>query len=156
MSGRNPPVDQAGDHGDAEAVGRQKRLRRAVAASLCGSILHARNSGLFGTVGTAKGLVLGLNPVADDAAAAMRAPWRHALNCTFETVECHATRTLSDNHRLVIVVSTHVTRRHMSHLSALKRPPFSRLKSANQCGRLSAFRLYRSRSAKYCPTRPAL
>jgi hypothetical protein len=29
-------------------------------------------------VGTAKGLVLGLNPVADDAATAMRAPWRHA------------------------------------------------------------------------------
>src|SRR5258708_31403552 len=105
------------------ATAAQKRLRRTVAASLCGSILHARNPGLFGTVGTAKGLVVGLNPVADDAATAMRAPGRHAFNCTFETVECHATRTLSDDYRLVIVVSAHITRRHMNQPFSSKTPP---------------------------------
>jgi hypothetical protein len=73
-------------------------------------------------VGTAKGLVPCLNPVTDDAAAAMRTPWRHAFDCTFETVERHASLTLSDNHRLVIVISAHITRRHMSHLSDRTRP----------------------------------
>jgi hypothetical protein len=81
------------------------------------SILHAGNSGLFGTVGAAKSLALCLNPVADDAAAAMGAPGRHAFDGTFEAVECHASLTLSDNDRLVIVVSAHITHRHMSHLS---------------------------------------
>ena len=38
---REPYINQTGNHSDAEAVGRQKRLRRAVAASLCRSILHA-------------------------------------------------------------------------------------------------------------------
>ena len=81
------------------------------------SILHTGNSGLFGTVGATEGLALCLDPVADDAAAAMGAPGRHAFDRTFETVECHAPLTLSDNDRLVIFVSAHITHRHMSHLS---------------------------------------
>jgi hypothetical protein len=81
------------------------------------SILHAGNSGLFGTVGAAKGLALCLNPVADDAAAAMGTPGRHGLDGTFEAVERHAPLTLSDNDRLVIVVSTYITHRHMIDLS---------------------------------------
>src|SRR6266436_2702911 len=81
------------------------------------AILHTGNSGLFGTVGAAKGLALCLDPMADDAAAAMGAPGRHAFDRTFEAVECHTPLTLSDNDRLVIVVSAHITYRHMSHLS---------------------------------------
>src|SRR5215470_20093442 len=81
------------------------------------SILHAGNSGLFGAVGAAKGLALCLDPMADDAAAAMGAPRRHAFDRTFEAVECHTSLALSDNDRLVIVVSAHITHRHMSHLS---------------------------------------
>jgi hypothetical protein len=69
---------------------------------------------------TAKGLVPFLNPVPDDAAAAMRAPRGHAFNCTFETVERHTSLTLSDDYRLVIVVSTHIARRHKSHLFQLE------------------------------------
>ena len=81
------------------------------------SILHAGNSGLFGAVGATEGLALCLDPVADDAAAAMGAPGRHAFDCTFETVECHAPLTLSDNDRLVVVVSAHITHWHMTDLS---------------------------------------
>src|SRR6266481_6265762 len=51
----------------------------------------------------------------------MRAPRRHAFNCTFEAVECHASLTLSDNDGLVIVVAAHITLRHISHLSARTR-----------------------------------
>jgi hypothetical protein len=86
-------------------------------------------------MGATKSPILCLNPVADHAAVAMRATWCHAFNCTFEAVECHASLTLSDNHRLVIVVSAHITGRHMSHLSvrardrnfgrACHRPPVS-------------------------------
>src|SRR5258708_20211216 len=81
------------------------------------SILHTGNSGLFGTVGATEGLALCLDPVADDAAAAMGAPGRHAFDCAFETVECHASLTLRDNDRLVIVVSAHITHSHILNLS---------------------------------------
>jgi hypothetical protein len=70
-------------------------------------------------VGAAKGLVLGLNPMADNAAAAMRAPRRHGFNGTFETIESHAASTLRDNDRFVIVVSAHIALRHICHLSRL-------------------------------------
>src|SRR5215510_14358899 len=43
----------------------------------------------------------------------MRAPGRHRLDCTFEAVECHASLTLGDNDRLVIVVSAYITLRHL-------------------------------------------
>jgi hypothetical protein len=81
------------------------------------SILHTGNSGLFGTVGATEGLALCLDPVADDAAAAMGAPGRHGFDRTFETVECHASLTLSDNDRFVIVVSAHITHWHVINLS---------------------------------------
>jgi hypothetical protein len=73
-------------------------------------------------MGAAKGLVAFLNPVADDTEAAVRAPWRHAFDCTFEAIECHASLPLSDDDRLVIVISAHVTHWHLSLLSVQTRP----------------------------------
>jgi hypothetical protein len=88
-------------------------------------------------MGTAKGLRPCLDPVTDDPAAAMGATRRHPFDCTFETVECHASSALSDDYRLVIIVSAHVTLRHVN--------PFrldTRLNS-----RLSALRFGRKHSS---------
>jgi hypothetical protein len=97
-------------------------------------------------MGTAKGLAACLDPVADDADAAMHAPWRHAFDCTFETVECHDSLPLSDNDRLVIVVSAYIAHGHWSSPLKLGPAPSILLKSSNRRPRLSVFRPWRTSS----------
>jgi hypothetical protein len=109
-----------------------------VRACLRRLILCARHSGLRCTISTAKGLVALLDPVTDDAAAAMCAPRRHGFDCAFETIECHASLTLGDHDRIVIVVSAHIADGHLTYLSDRGRP-FILLKSPNRCGVCTRF-----------------
>jgi hypothetical protein len=78
--------------------------------------------GLPGTFCAAKGLIALLDRVAEDGAAASCTPRRHSLDGALEAVECHASLTLGDDDRLVVVVSTHITDGHLSYLSDRGRP----------------------------------
>jgi hypothetical protein len=91
-------------------------------------------------MGTAKRLATRLDSVADDADPAVHAPRRHAFDGAFETVECHASLTLSDNDRLVIVISAYIAHGHLSSPLKLEHAPSILLKSLNRRLRLFAFR----------------
>lgn len=70
---------------------------------------------MLGAMSAAIHLASGLDPVADDLAAAMGARGGHRLDRAFEAVEGHRTTGASDLEGLVVIVA------HTSHVSS-KRP----------------------------------
>jgi hypothetical protein len=69
-------------------------------------------------VGATINLTQALDAVADHAASAMGASWRHSLNRTLEAVEGHASVALRDDNGLVVVISANIATGH-------SRPPSS-------------------------------
>ena len=71
---------------------------------------------MFGAVGTAIDLALGLNTMTDDAASTMAALGRHGVDGALKTVEGHSVATLGNAKRLIVVVAAHLASGHSSLL----------------------------------------
>ena len=67
---------------------------------------------LLGAMDTAEDSAVVLDPMPDDAAAAMRAGGRESLDSAFEAVEDHGAAAHSDLEALVVVVAALLTSRH--------------------------------------------
>jgi hypothetical protein len=53
-----------------------------------------------------------LNAMPDDGTLAVRTPWRHRVDCTFEAVERHRLTSLRDVKGLVVIIAADVTGCH--------------------------------------------
>jgi len=71
---------------------------------------------MFGAVGTAIDLALGLNTMTDDAALTMTALGRHGVDGALKTVESHSVVTLGNAERLIVVVAAHLASGHSTLL----------------------------------------
>jgi len=67
---------------------------------------------MLGARGAAIHLASGLDPVADDLAAAMGARGSHCLDRAFEAVEGHRTAGAPDLERFIVIVAADIACRH--------------------------------------------
>jgi hypothetical protein len=96
-------------------IRQSERIRRPSRRSSDRSICQPSDTGLLGAVRAAIDLVLSFDAVTDDAAAAMCTSGRHCLDRALETVERHASITLSNDDGFIIVIATDIAFGHRDY-----------------------------------------